>query len=218
MSCSKLPGELFPTRLRLLVSSLVFGAFLAACSTTLPNAFDILQCSGPFARYSSEETLAAQFGAGNLTREEIYIGEGESVDGTVLFGADPRRRLEITWVNPVRRREIESIRVSEPSTAWSTQTGLKVGQDLRSVERINQGPFTMHGYAWDYAGTVADWGEGPLGESIGEGCRLIVRFGADDDPRTRALEGEDVFSSRNAVIQAINPAIREIILIYEDAE
>ncbi|MBW3563445.1 MAG: hypothetical protein KY459_01820 [Acidobacteria bacterium] len=218
MSCSKLPGKLFPTRLRLLVSALVFVAFLAACSTSMPNAFDILQCSGPFARYSSEETLAAHFGTGNVTREEIYIGEGESVDGTVLFGDDPRRRLEITWVDPVRRREIESIRISEPSTAWSTQTGLKVGEDLRSVERINMGPFTMHGYAWDYAGTVADWGDGPLGESIGEGCRLIVRFGADDDPRTRALEGEDVFSSRNAVIQAINPAIREIILIYDESE
>ena len=201
---------------RSFISALILGFLLLSCSTATPRADRVLMCSGPFSRYSSEEMLAAYFGTENVSREEIYLGEGESVDGTVLFAGDPLRRLEITWDDPIRKSRIESIRVSEPSVAWQTQSGLAVGTDLRAVETTNLKPFLMHGYAWDYAGTVADWQEGFLDQAVGEGCRMIVRFGAEDDPRTGALEGEDTFSSQNPVIQAINPKIREIVLMYDD--
>lgn len=191
---------------------------LCGCGTfDEPSPAVPLACSGPFSLYSSEETLISYYGRENVSRGTIDVGEGESEQGTILFAASPNRRIEILWNDPLRRRDLRMIRLRGEVDAWSAFPGVRIGQTLAEVERLNRGAFTLYGFAWDYGGTVADWRDGLLAQSNGEGCRLIVRFGLRDpegslDP---ALSGEEEISSRDARLRKLDPVVDEVILIRD---
>ena len=48
---------------------------------------------GPITRSTSEKELIKIFGARNVKREAVDVGEGETQQGTILFPNDPQRKV-----------------------------------------------------------------------------------------------------------------------------
>ncbi|SED93881.1 hypothetical protein SAMN05443249_5980 [Beijerinckia sp. 28-YEA-48] len=177
----------------------------------------VLDCTGPFARNADEVALAKAFGATNVKRTDIDVGEGFTESGATIFPEDPKRRIEIIWRDKSRHRQPSTIRFRQGS-AWSIrlpgsgERRLAIGATLAEVEAANGEPFTILGFDWDNAGYAADWGNGALARPVG-GCSLTMLFDADRGASGSALEavsGDREFRSSDAAIRAVKPVVVRI--------
>jgi hypothetical protein len=192
---------------------------VSGCATRPPEGLLQIDCAGPIARDASRSDLVATFGAGNVTDEDLEVGEGELEPGTVIYPDHPTRRIEVLWHDSARQQRPRWIRVGEPSD-WVIR-GMRTGMGLRHVETLNGREFSLYGFEWDYAGTVASWNGGRL-ESSSENCRVLARFSPPGDGAAlehyegeNSLSGETVHSSREPLMRKLNPTIYELLIIFE---
>jgi hypothetical protein len=105
---------------------------------------------------------------------------------------------------------------------WRTREGIGIGTRLSSLEVLNEGPFVLTGFEWDYSGTVISWEGGALeGVLNAGGWRSWIRL----SPRTDAagnwipavayeemdpLLGERDVSSAHPLMQRLDPGIYSI--------
>ena len=178
---------------------------------------------GPITAETSDASIDALFGPNNVQRGDVYLGEGFTAAGTVVYPDDAARRVEIVWSDNARTTPKE-IRLTGETSAWRTAEGLSLGSTLREIEHLNGFPFKLAGFGFDYGGTVVDCGRGQL---MMVGCsgdaaraptgRLLVmrlRPGASAiaAPEYRQVVGDRVFSSGHPAMQALNPRVYQIIV------
>jgi hypothetical protein len=204
-----------------LLSRLATITLVAFVGPALAQPPDLLACNGPFARDADEAELIKAFGAGNVQRARIEIGEGEKAAGAVLFPKDRKRRLELIWRDGKKRRGPGTIYVRAGS-AWTVAgpagERLAIGSTLAAVEAANGKPFSILGFDWDYSGTAADWQGGKLAKAFG-GCKLTIRFGYPKGADAKALDrllGDKEFSSSNPDMRLVKPTAYEILLSWPD--
>src|ERR1700745_3747221 len=101
----------------------------------------VVACNGPFAKDSSHLKLAMFFDSKNVTFSDVEYG-GTKVPASVLFPHDPKRRLEVWWSNLTARKDIHLIVIGGQST-WAAPGGLRLGQTLEQVEKLNRKPFKL---------------------------------------------------------------------------
>jgi hypothetical protein len=188
-------------------------AWVSAAGAQQP---DLLACRGPLARDGSEAALAKAFGAADVTRAAIDVGEGMTEPGTILFAKDPKRRIDILWHDSARRSRPSTIRVA-PGAIWriavpDAEPPIRQGVSLAQVEAANGRPFEILGFGWDRGGHAGDWKGGRLAKPDG-GCELTLRF--EPEPGFLAMDaisGDRPFSSADARIRAVKPVVVEVRL------
>jgi hypothetical protein len=181
-------------------------------------ARDDLECKGPFAKDADEAALVRAFGADNVAREEIDIGEMATEPGAVVFPNDPKRRIEVLWHFTAERRQPRSIIIRGAST-WTIaarfpdQRRIAVGTHLGQVEAINGKPFLLNGFGWANGGYAVSWENGAIPRSVP--CRLDMLFEPDTKVKGNALKrasGGKKFSSSDPVMRAVKPTVSSISL------
>ena len=178
---------------------------------------------GQITQNTSEEQLIKIFGAQNVKRANVHVGEGEMQPGTVLFPSDSRKKLSILWRDATRQRP-EKITISGKNTFWKTDRGITIGTTLSTIEELNGRAFTLTGFGWDYSGTVLHSNGGliaELGNESGEeitGRTLLLRLEPDSalqkTPEYKALLGDGKFLSDNPAMRKLNPRVYEIIVEF----
>jgi hypothetical protein len=134
---------------------------------------------------------------------------------SVLFPKDPKRRLEVWWLNEASRSNIYLIVLNGQST-WTAPKGLKLGLPLAAIEKLNGKPFKLKGFDKENSSTITDWDGGALAQLPG-GCKSGVRLVSDaKSPQEArdAVAGTDDFTSTDAKVRAVKPTVAEIILGY----
>ena len=69
-------------------------------------------CEGPFAGDLTEQRLIDVFGAANVRPDEIYVGEGFTESGAIVFPDSPAERIEIVWADADKRASPRFVRVA----------------------------------------------------------------------------------------------------------
>jgi hypothetical protein len=173
---------------------------------------------GAISSQTTEADLIKKYGSENVVTHDVDLGEGETEEGTEMFPADPARRLDILWKDPTRKTSPKSFRISGAKTVWKTIHAVSLGTSLEQLEGLNQKPFRLAGFGFDYSGTVISWNEGALEQELGgvqSPGRVILRLDVQQSQAQRAeyrsVLGDRVFSSGHPAMQALNPTIYEII-------
>ena len=130
---------------------LLVAAPLSAQQRAQPTGAQVVACSGAFAKDSSHLKLAMFFDSKNITFTDVEAS-GSKVPASVLFPNDPKRRLEVWWSNPTARSNIHLIVIGGQST-WAAPGGLRLGQTLEQVEKLNHKPFKLKGFDKDRIAT-----------------------------------------------------------------
>jgi hypothetical protein len=99
---------------------------------------------------STYASIARAYGAANLRRDRIGVGEGETEPGARVFARKPEE-LEVLFQPNGRVSYVQFFRANSP---WRTADGVRIGSTLAELEAINGGPFTIAGFGWDYGGYV----------------------------------------------------------------
>ena len=170
----------------------------------------ILSCTGAFAKDSDHARLVQIFGAANVTTSKIEVPDGDPVNATVIYAKDPKRWLEVTWMNE-KARQNPNVIVRGDTSAWTTEDGLALSTSLQDVERRNGKPFKLSGFDWDYGGSVLDFDGGTLGKRPG-GCHLGLTFAHahTGDGAGSKVSGDQEFLSSNPAMRAAKPVVSQI--------
>jgi hypothetical protein len=174
----------------------------------------VLACSGAFAKDSSHLKLAMFFDSKNITFTDVEDG-GIKVPASILFPNDPKRRLEVWWSNITARKDIHLIVIGGQST-WTAPGGLRLGQTLEQVEKLNHKPFKLKGFDKDRIATGSNWDGGAL-VTVAGGCRPGISLRADAKASAEeigALSADEEYSSSDPAIRAAKPTISEILIGY----
>ncbi|HEY5060304.1 MAG TPA: hypothetical protein VII52_02160 [Gemmatimonadaceae bacterium] len=176
-------------------------------------------CDSTFPATVTAAQLRSRYGASNVSRESIDIGEGEHQSATILFKDDSTRRVQILWRDTVKERSPATVEIHSTNTHWRTPTGLTTGMTLRAIERLNGRPFRLYGFGFDGSGVVRSWASGKLATPESAACRL---GGALDDPVQQTslrrwytqATGDKEFSSAHKAMHALNPRLAQMQLGY----
>ncbi len=174
-----------------------------------------IACSGAFAKDSTHLKLATAYKSLNVTFTEVDGPEGAKLMASVLFPKDPKRRLEVWWLNEAGRSGIYLIVINGQST-WTAPKGLKLGLPLAALEKLNGKPFKLKGFDKENSSTITDWDGGALAQLPG-GCKAGVRLTSDTKAPQEARDavaGSEDFASADAKVRAVKPTVAEIILGY----
>ena len=175
----------------------------------------VVACSGPFAKDSSHLELVTAFNSKNITFADVEAADGTKVPASILFPNDPKRRLEVWWSDRTHRSDIHLIVIGGQST-WTAPDGLRLGQTLEQVEKINHKPFKLKGFDKDRIATVSDWDGGALATLAGD-CKPGLSLRADAKAAAEkigALSADKEYSSSDPAIRATKPTISEILIGY----
>lgn len=161
---------------------------------------------------TSEQELRKVYGASNVEPGDIYLGEGETQPGTILFKGDKKRELRILWFDEGERRLPNRIEVI--GTAWHTKEGVRLGTTLARLAELNDGPFTLAGFGWDYGGTVTSWRGGLLESRLTRKGRVLLRLQPVGGAYDAALVGDSLFPSSNKQMARLNPAVAQMLVEF----
>lgn len=178
----------------------------------------MLECTGPFGRSADEAALIKAFGAANVVREDISVGEGDTEPGNVVFPKDPKRRLEVLWHDTAKRRRPSMVRLRD-GQGWGFRAPggdrtVVLGMGIADVEAINGRPFVILGFGWDMGGYAGNWKGGRL-DGLSGGCSISLRFNPDEKASDAAMNrasGDKEFTSADKTIRAVRPTVAEIAL------
>ena len=142
--------------------------------------------------------LHRAYGADQVRDTAVYVGEGLTQAGAVIFPGQPEE-LELIWRSEDRQGP-EIVYIRRPDSPWTDQEhGVHIGTTLEELENLNGRPFIFAGFEWDYGGAVTDWRGGQLQglhlrlqPSPDQYEQLPQRFSGDqpvrsDDPAARDL-------------------------------
>jgi hypothetical protein len=175
----------------------------------------VVACSGTFAKDSSAVELATAFNSKNVTFADVEAADGTKVPASILFPNDPKRRLEVWWSDRTHRSDIHLIVIGGQST-WTAPDGLRLGQTLEQVEKINHKAFKLKGFDKDHIATVSNWDGGELATLAGN-CSAGLSLRADAKTSTEkigAISADKEYSSSDPAIRATKPTITEILIGY----
>jgi hypothetical protein len=175
----------------------------------------VVACSGTFAKDASHLELMTAFNSKNITFTDVESSDGSKIPASILFPNDPKRRLEVWWSDRIHRSDIHLIVIGGQST-WTAPDGLRLGQPLEQVEKINHKPFKLKGFDKDRIATVSDWDGGELATLAGD-CNAGLSLRADaktSAEKINALSADKEYSSSDPAIRATKPTISEILIGY----
>jgi hypothetical protein len=178
------------------------------------NAREVV-CSGVFGPDSSHVKLATAFQAKNVEFTQVDGGSGKKVMASVLFGKDAARRLEVWWSKPASRSDTHLIVINGQS-GWTSPGAVRLGLSLPDLERLNGKPFTLSGFDANNVATLSNWNGGELATLPG-GCKLGISLrpaATASASAVRALPADRAFTSADAGLRAVNPAVSEILVAY----
>ena len=181
--------------------------------TSLAN---VMTCDWPVKKTDTAESLLATYKSyAQVTT--IPGAEGTEEKGVVLYGNDPRRKVEILFFDEAMT-EVSSVLVRGDSQ-WSGPKGLHLGSALADVEAANEKPFKLSGFDWDYGGYVTDLERGKLARIKGK-CTLNLRFGIPENagPVADSIVGERTLVSNDPAVMAARPVIQEMSVAWAKPE
>ena len=114
---------------------------------------------------ATRDGITAAYGAENVKNEPIYIGEGFSWDGLLVFPGTPNE-LQIAWDPEAESSLPAIIRVEQTGTEWQTDQGITIGTTLAELIDINEAPLNFLGFDWDYGGAVSNYNDGNIDNNL----------------------------------------------------
>ena len=166
-----------------------------------------------FTATMTEAELQARYGAENVDSAGVVGFDDGPQPGVVVFPNEPEARLEIIWADPVGKRWPALVMVRDSATRWRTPSGIRVGMDLRSLERANRRPFRLRGL-WAEGGgggRVLSWAGGRLEMPRTDSCEIDVylqpAYDGSEPAVMRQITPAREFSSGHPTFQAVNPRV-----------
>jgi hypothetical protein len=130
------------------------------------------------------------YGKDQVKKQKLFIPEGETRDGFVIFPNQPNQ-LECFTDD---KGKIEMIRITGEASSWHTAEGIRIGTTLDELVEWNGRPIEFSGFGWDYGGEVISFNKGVL-EKFCTGLNITLSPPDEVNPNYEKYLGDQVFTS-----------------------
>lgn len=165
---------------------------------------------------TSEKNLIGYFGAKNVKRQKVSLGEGETADGTVIYPNDAKRRVSFVWKNTKKRDAPQIIFVCDTPSLWGLPNDITTGTRLIELEKLNGKPFKLSGFDWDNGGNVLSWNGGKLESALksksGKVSATLQLVPTASNYPDELIGDREILSS-NKNMRKLNPAVGTVNIL-----
>ncbi len=161
---------------------------------------------GMISANTTEESIKMAYGKENVIRRTIGVGEGETIEGTVVF-PDTNNEVSIEWAADAPFKRPTKVRIAKGNTSWKTDQNISIGTTLAQLQRINGKDFNFAGFEWDYAGFTQDWQGGKINPKLS----VFLEAGKPEAAFPDLL-GDVLFSSSHPKAAAADLRVRAMII------
>lgn len=149
------------------------------------------------------------YGAANVKAHKVPVGEGETVDGLIIYPGMPDELL-VVW--KVKDRQVEYVKIRRKGATWRTTSGIGMGTTAATLTRLNGGPFSITGFGWDYAGRIVNWRKGKLPKQLVLDMEATKKVSPNLE---RSVLGDKIFPSNNPVMLKKRLVVRAIFVGFD---
>lgn len=158
--------------------------------------------------------IEKKFGKANLKKDTTIAGpEGSTINVSILF-PKTANEVKLYWAEKEKYNKLGDVVINcdSPGYAgkWHSELGLQVGQNLEKVLALNEKPFTISGFGWDYGGHIVSWEGGKLDAKNQTG--RFSDFGRNkiSDAEYQSISGDTEFNVSLGAIKKLNPVLTEL--------
>ncbi|QYJ84042.1 hypothetical protein [Shewanella aegiceratis] len=159
---------------------------------------------GVIQKGASLNEIRSKLGEANITATEIGMGEGETIAGFVAFKGESEREFRFFF----NQDGSMTAQISSPESRWRLLGEIAIGTSLSQVAQVNQEPFSLYGFEWDYGGQVTNWQQGRLAQF--EQSLTLTLTPLEFNEAAISLMGAREFSSNDPKMMAADPRVSEI--------
>ncbi len=161
---------------------------------------------GMISAHTTEESIKMAYGKENVIRRTIGVGEGETIEGTVVF-PNSNNEISIEWATDRPFERPTKVRIQKGNTPWKTDQNISIGTTLSQLQRINGKDFKFAGFEWDYAGYTQDWQGGKINPDL-----TIFLEAGQPEAAFPDLLGDELFLSSHPKAVAADLRVRAMVI------
>ncbi len=167
---------------------------------------------GLITKDATEEAIKYVYGADQVKRQEIGLGEGETTMGTIVFPGTANE-LIVEWTQDDPYKTISRIRIEKAGTQWKSKEGITIGTTLEELVKLNRKDFKFFGFEWDYSGSLDSWEGGQIQADL----KVVL---TPENPKAvfPKLVGDRSFSSSNPIAKEANLKVSALIIEMSKGE
>jgi hypothetical protein len=184
---------------------------------TIPRLIEPGSRLGPVTAASTLESLRAQVGAHLVTLEPVQSEDGKSHQmGTVIYGGDPKKRIELAWGDTLTKARPLWARVRNAANYWHTTAGVHIGTTLAELEKLNGRAFTVTSFrGGERRSQVRSWNKGILANELERDARIWLAVPASTTKaQMTPLSQGSLLPSGDPPLRHINPYVTEITIRF----
>ena len=173
-----------------------------------------VHCVGVYGPDSSEALVVETFGAENVVTGTVPGPEGTEMIATTVY-PDTDHPIQFTWWDD-DHTVIGSVELNATQTAPG---GVRIGMSVDDVVALNEEPFAIGGFGWDYGG-YANIESGNLAGLVEDVCYLSIRFSPTGDDfgmiDVTAVSGEVQVPTDEPLLQTLDVRVQTLSIGYPD--
>ncbi|NIG56846.1 hypothetical protein [Chitinophaga sp. Cy-1792] len=159
----------------------------------------------PVFQIRTADQLSDLYGKENITKRDGSDIAGNSTGKTALVlypETDDELEIEMDGDNG------NTLLFAHDHTKWKTPYGIKPGDPLAKLIKINGRAFKINGFEWTDGGLVTSWGGGQL---EGKGVTILLRANNTGDPKQYdQVTGDKKVNSDNPALKKLDVVIQSI--------
>lgn len=156
----------------------------------------------PLFQVRKPEQLLEMYGASNVTQHDAINLAGDKEGEAYLIYPDTDNELEVQFDGD----NGNILTFSHYPSKWKSPYGIKAGDPLDKLIKVNGRPFKMNAFEWTNGGMVSSWNGGAL---EGKGVIIVLKANNTGDPK----QYDQVTGDKS--IRSDMPALKKLDVIIE---
>lgn len=150
------------------------------------------------------DQLQALYGKENVELRDATDFDGNDVGKAWVVYPDTENEMSVIFYAD----STKSITFGQENTKWKSPFGIKPGDPLEKVQKVNTRGFRINGFEWTNGGTVASWDGGALDK---KGVHILFRAQNTGDPKLYdQFTGDKSFRSDAASVKKLGVVVEKI--------
>jgi len=156
----------------------------------------------PLFSVRTPEQLVEMYGANNVTQSDAINLSGEKEGEAYLIYPDTDNELEVQFDGD----NGNILTFSHYPSKWKSPYGIKAGDPLDKLSKVNGRPFKLNAFEWTNSGMVSNWNGGSL---EGKGVIIVLKANNTGDPKQYDQATGD------KTLRSDMPALKKLDVIVE---
>lgn len=151
------------------------------------------------------DQLLEFYGKENVELRDAVDFEGNDAGKAWVVYPDTENEMEVIFY----KDSTKSVAFSREEGKWRSPFGIKPGDPIEKVNKVNGKSFRINGFEWTNGGTVDSWEGGAMDK---KGVMILFRAVNSGDPKLYdKYTGEKKFSSSDASLKKLGVIVEKVV-------